>query len=131
MLPRPCRGPLFDHLVGEREQRGRHLKTDHLRGFQVDDKVELGWLEDGQIGGLLALEPGSYQADEPPREGRHNDVANKYQRHQCHPPMVRDCAERACDSHFRCSLRTDIAPAIRRARLLVLLQRANLQADIP
>jgi hypothetical protein len=52
-----------------------------------------------------------HQADEPPREGRHNDITNKYQRHQDHPPAVRDGAERALDSHFRCFPETDIAPA--------------------
>jgi hypothetical protein len=32
---------LFDHLVGAREQRRRHIDAECLRGFKVDDQFEL------------------------------------------------------------------------------------------
>ena len=44
------------YLVGEREQCRRHLQARRLGGVQIDDKMELGLLEDRQIGRLLALE---------------------------------------------------------------------------
>jgi hypothetical protein len=49
--PPRCRGcdelpPSFDHLVGEGEQRGRHLKAERFGGLQVEDQLELGRLLD-------------------------------------------------------------------------------------
>ncbi len=32
---------LFDHLVGEREQSGRNVKTDSLGGPEIEDELEL------------------------------------------------------------------------------------------
>ena len=32
-----CCEPLFDHLVGEREQSVRNLEAECLRGFEIDD----------------------------------------------------------------------------------------------
>jgi hypothetical protein len=32
----------FDHLVGAREQRGRNLNADRLRGLEVHHELELG-----------------------------------------------------------------------------------------
>ena len=42
----------FDHLVGAREQRRRHVEAERLRHDQVNDEVELGRLLDRKIGGL-------------------------------------------------------------------------------
>ena len=36
------RSPLFDHLVGEREEIVGNLDTERLGGFEIDDKLELG-----------------------------------------------------------------------------------------
>src|SRR5262245_11648207 len=47
---------LFDHLVGASEQRRRHLDAERLGGFEIDDQLELGGLQDGQVGWLFALE---------------------------------------------------------------------------
>src|SRR6187431_477472 len=44
----------FDHLVGSREQRGRHVDPERLCGLEVDDKFEFGRLNDGQVGRLGA-----------------------------------------------------------------------------
>src|SRR5262249_34988240 len=44
--------PLFDHLVGSGEQRRRHLEAERLRGYQIDDEVELCRLLDGEFAGL-------------------------------------------------------------------------------
>jgi hypothetical protein len=37
---------LFDHLVGQRKQSGRHVETEGLRGLTVDDELDLGRLQD-------------------------------------------------------------------------------------
>jgi hypothetical protein len=56
-LPLLRRGdPLFDHLVRDRKQLGRHLDAECSRGFQVDHEFELGRLHHRQVGRLLALE---------------------------------------------------------------------------
>ena len=47
---------LFDHLVGARKQRRRHVEAERLRGLEVDRKLELGWLLDWQVGRLLAAQ---------------------------------------------------------------------------
>jgi hypothetical protein len=48
--------PLFDHLVGEREQRGWHFEAERFRGLEVDHQLELGRLHNWQVGWLLAFE---------------------------------------------------------------------------
>src|SRR5262249_20570340 len=47
---------LFDHLVGEREQRRRNVDAERLRRLQVDDEVEFARLHDRQFRRLFALE---------------------------------------------------------------------------
>jgi hypothetical protein len=47
---------LFDHLVGAGEKRRRNVKAKRLRGLNVDHQLELGWLLNGEIGGLCAFE---------------------------------------------------------------------------
>ena len=46
----------FDHLVGDGEQRGRHVDAERPGRLQVDDELELGRLQHRQVGRLLALE---------------------------------------------------------------------------
>jgi hypothetical protein len=48
---------LFDHLVGDREQSERDVKTESLGGLEVDREVELGWSLNQEVSRLLALEP--------------------------------------------------------------------------
>ena len=47
---------LFDHLVGAGEDQGREGKTQSFRGLHIDDQLELGRADEGQIGRLFALE---------------------------------------------------------------------------
>jgi hypothetical protein len=47
---------LFDHLVGEQLHRVGHGETERGGGLQVDHQLELGRLQDRQIGWLGALE---------------------------------------------------------------------------
>jgi hypothetical protein len=46
----------FDHLIGERQQFIRHLEAEHLRGLEVDDKLELDWSLDGKLAWPFALQ---------------------------------------------------------------------------
>ena len=39
----------LDHLVGEREQLWRNFQAERLRGFEIDNQLELGRLLDGQV----------------------------------------------------------------------------------
>src|SRR3954469_217266 len=41
---------LFNDLVGLRQQDLRHSQPKRLRGFQIDDQLELHRLQDGQLG---------------------------------------------------------------------------------
>jgi hypothetical protein len=47
---------LFDDLVGEGEQRGRHVKTERFGGLEIDHRFVLGRRLHRQVGRLLALE---------------------------------------------------------------------------
>jgi len=46
----------FDYLVGGYEHGVRHDQRERLGGLAIDDHHELGWLHDGQVGGLLAFQ---------------------------------------------------------------------------
>src|SRR5262249_44861224 len=48
--------PSFDHLVGEREQIAGDVDADCSSGLEIDHELELGRLQDRQVGRLLALE---------------------------------------------------------------------------
>jgi hypothetical protein len=47
---------LLDQLVGTNEERQWYFKPKYLRRPEVDEKLDLGRLLDGEIGGLRALE---------------------------------------------------------------------------
>src|SRR6476660_7656045 len=47
---------LFDHLVSERDQRGRYLEADRLGGLEVEHKIKLCSLYYRQVGWFLDLE---------------------------------------------------------------------------
>jgi hypothetical protein len=55
-LPAAISQPLFDHLVGAGKQRRWHGETEHLRGLEVDEQLDLRGLNDRQVGRLVALE---------------------------------------------------------------------------
>src|SRR5258708_39448608 len=46
----------FDHLVGARKQRRRHLEAEGLGGLEIDHKLKLDRLLNWQIARLDALE---------------------------------------------------------------------------
>jgi hypothetical protein len=48
--------PLFDHLVGKREQRLRDFEAERLSGLEVDGEFVLGRRLYWQVSRLLALE---------------------------------------------------------------------------
>src|SRR5262245_59446549 len=50
------RGASLDHLVGDRGQGRRHVDTERSRGLDVEGNLKFGWLDDRQIGRLLAFE---------------------------------------------------------------------------
>src|SRR4029453_3699799 len=48
--------PSFNHLVGARGEAGRHLKTERLRGLEIDDQFEFARLYHRQLSSFFALE---------------------------------------------------------------------------
>ena len=48
--------PLFDHLVGEGEQRRRNRQAERLGDLQIDDEIEFNRLLDRQIGRLRSAQ---------------------------------------------------------------------------
>src|SRR5262244_1659219 len=48
--------PSLDHLVGTTEQRDREGEAECLRGFEVDDHLDLAGLLDWKVARLVALE---------------------------------------------------------------------------
>jgi len=47
---------LFNHLVCERDQRGRYGEAEGLGGLEVNYEIKFCGLHDRQVGWLLALE---------------------------------------------------------------------------
>src|SRR6516165_2248885 len=55
---------LFDYLVSDAEQSRREAEAECLGGFEVDHQLEFSWLQNWQIGGLLAFKnPADIYAD--------------------------------------------------------------------
>src|SRR5882762_6862333 len=54
-LPEFTGHALLDHLGGAGEDRWRHREAERLRGLEIDDQLECGWLLHRQIGRLGAL----------------------------------------------------------------------------
>jgi hypothetical protein len=50
------RPPLFDYLVGARDDRRRNLKADGFCSFQVDSEFKRDRLRDRQVSGLGATQ---------------------------------------------------------------------------
>src|SRR5437588_6794741 len=48
--------PLFDHVIGAREDRRGHVEPERLGSGQVDDEIELGWLLDRQVARLRSMQ---------------------------------------------------------------------------
>jgi len=49
MCPERKSPALFDHLVGTGQQRRRDFEAKRFRGFEVDHKLEFGWLLNRKI----------------------------------------------------------------------------------
>ena len=51
-----CRSKLFDHLVGAREHRRRHVQSERLGSLAINHQLVLHRRLHWQVGGLLAFE---------------------------------------------------------------------------
>jgi hypothetical protein len=49
LMHRSKQRPLFDHLVGGREQRRRDSEVQRFGGLSIDDKIKFSRLDDRQI----------------------------------------------------------------------------------
>ena len=49
---RSKKAALFQHLVGDGEQRWRHSEAVRLRGFEIDDELDFGRLQHASPAGL-------------------------------------------------------------------------------
>src|SRR5215510_2549560 len=56
ILNPPSRFTSFDNLVGGNLQRQRYFEAECLGSLQIDDQLELGWLQNRQFGRLFTLE---------------------------------------------------------------------------
>jgi hypothetical protein len=53
---------LLDDLISSREERGRHIEPERLRGLEVDQQFVAGWRLHRKVCGLLASEePGGFR----------------------------------------------------------------------
>jgi len=115
---------LFDDLVGAGEDRWRHCKAERLRGLEVDDQLEPGWLLDRKIGRLGALEdlsgvnsslaPGIGEAwsvaDQAAGRGEFPSLVNRWNgipRRQRHELLAPACEERIGADDKRAGLQLD------------------------
>jgi len=53
---RPGQRVLLDHLIRPQQQRLRDREAERLGGLEVDYQLKLGWLLDGEVSWLGALE---------------------------------------------------------------------------
>src|SRR6266404_6480714 len=69
---------LFDHLVCNGEHARRNGQAKRLGGFKINHQLELGRLQDWQVGRLLSLEnPACIEASETIRIGKARSVADQ------------------------------------------------------
>jgi hypothetical protein len=54
---------LFDHLVGDGQQRLRDSEAERSSGLQIEDELKLGGISDRQVSGLSTFEDIADQAD--------------------------------------------------------------------
>src|SRR5437879_6371484 len=55
-LAHRIKAPLFDHLVGARQQRCRHFEAERLGGLEIDHQLVFCRGLHGKVGSLFALE---------------------------------------------------------------------------
>jgi hypothetical protein len=65
----------FDHLIGDREARGRYRKAKASGGLEVDDKLVLGWSLYWKIARLFTPEGAIDMTSRAPRRNARSDYA--------------------------------------------------------